>query len=550
MKKEDWSNDPSEREESISANMLQALIGIGKSLSAEKDHDTLLRRILMLSAEITGADGGVIAMVEENESGGSSLIYKHTYALSDKEIPRIENIPVNMASIIGYVALSGEALFVDDVYELDDSTPYNFNDDFDKTYGYRTKSVLAVPMTNHADEIIGVIQMLHCKEITEWINQENKTDEVPPFDKRYMSLLQSVAAQAAIALENNRMVEKINTTLEEVETLRDRLQAENVYLQQEIKLANNFEEIISANKEFNKTLALVESVSGSDSTVLILGETGTGKELIARAVHSTSSRKNHPLVKINCAALPTNLIESELFGHEKGSFTGALSRRIGRFELADKGTIFLDEIAELPRELQAKLLRVLQEGEFERVGSAQTEKVDVRVIAATNRNLEELMENGAFREDLFYRLNVFPILCPPLRHRKEDIPPLVRHFVKKYGAKAGKDIRSIPAKAMDALQEYHWPGNVRELENIIERSMILSQRNALELGDWFQKPVAPPANVGAATTLDEKQREHILEALEHTHWKVRGAGGAASLLGINPSTLESRMKKLKIIRQE
>jgi formate hydrogenlyase transcriptional activator len=550
MKKEDWSNDPSEREESISANMLQALIGIGKSLSAEKDHDTLLRRILMLSAEITGADGGVIAMVEENESGGSSLIYKHTYALSDKEIPRIENIPVNMASIIGYVALSGEALFVDDVYELDDSTPYNFNDDFDKTYGYRTKSVLAVPMTNHADEIIGVIQMLHCKEITEWINQENKTDELPPFDKRYMSLLQSVAAQAAIALENNRMVEKINTTLEEVETLRDRLQAENVYLQQEIKLANNFEEIISANKEFNKTLALVESVSGSDSTVLILGETGTGKELIARAVHSTSSRKNHPLVKVNCAALPTNLIESELFGHEKGSFTGALSRRIGRFELADKGTIFLDEIAELPPELQAKLLRVLQEGEFERVGSAQTEKVDVRVIAATNRNLEELMENGAFREDLFYRLNVFPILCPPLRHRKEDIPPLVRHFVKKYGAKAGKDIRSIPAKAMDALQEYHWPGNVRELENIIERSMIISQRNALELGDWFQKPVAPPANVGTATTLDEKQREHILEVLEHTHWKVRGAGGAASLLGINPSTLESRMKKLRIIRQE
>jgi formate hydrogenlyase transcriptional activator len=342
----------------------------------------------------------------------------------------------------------------------------------------------------------------------------------------------------------------LSTALAEVETLRNQLQAENTYLREEIKLTKNFDEIITQSKPFQKVLKLVEQVAPTNTTVLILGESGTGKELLARAVHQLSGRKNRPLVKINCAALPATLIESELFGHEKGAFTGATGQKVGRFELADGGSIFLDEIGEMPIELQPKLLRVLQEGEFERVGGTKTLKVNVRVIAATNRELEREIEEGRFREDLYYRLNVFPVMSLPLRERREDIPLLVRHFCDKHGPGMGRRIEQIPADVLDTLRAYHWPGNIRELENVIERALITSSGRVLELGNWTARKPTGPAKKGAAQfmTMEECERQHITSILEMTHWKVSGDNGAARILDMIPTTLDSRMKKLGIAR--
>jgi formate hydrogenlyase transcriptional activator len=329
-----------------------------------------------------------------------------------------------------------------------------------------------------------------------------------------------------------------------------RLKAQNQYLQDEIKLTNNFEEIISKSKDFQKVLQQIEQVASTDATVLILGESGTGKELIARAVHNISNRSKRPLVKVNCATLPANLIESELFGHEKGAFTGAMERKIGRFELADGGSIFLDEIGELPVELQAKLLRILQEGEFERLGNPKTMKVNVRVIAATNRNLQQAIEKKEFREDLYYRLNVFPISCPPLRKRKEDIPLLVKHFCQKHETKIGKKISQVSPEVLDALMVYDWPGNIRELENIIERALILTRGNILEYGEWVpaDNNTSVPGKTGSASTMADVEKQHIIDTLNKTNWKVSGEKGAAKILGLNATTLEARMKKLGIKR--
>jgi formate hydrogenlyase transcriptional activator len=288
-------------------------------------------------------------------------------------------------------------------------------------------------------------------------------------------------------------------------------------------------------------------VAPTDSTVLLQGETGTGKELFARAIHNLSSRRNRALVKVNCAAIPTGLLESELFGHEKGAFTGAIMQRTGRFELANGGTLFLDEVGDIPTELQPKLLRVLQEKEFERLGSTRTIRVDVRLVAATNANLAEKVEAKEFRSDLYYRLNVFPILIPPLRERRDDIPLLVRYFVQKYARRMKKRIDTIPAAAMKALREYHWPGNVRELENFVERAVILSPGPELRiaLGELKIAPEAAPYN---ASTLEETERSHILSVLEATNWKVGGPSGAAARLGMKRTTLQSRIKKLGIAR--
>ena len=352
----------------------------------------------------------------------------------------------------------------------------------------------------------------------------------------------------ALDITERKQAEKaLSKALAEVVQLKNRFQAENIYLQEEIKVVHNFAQIIGASEPLKKVLQKVEQVASTDSTVLILGETGTGKELLARAVHNLSDRRDRPLVKVNCAALPANLIESELFGHEKGAFTGAFKRKIGRFELADGGTIFLDEIGDLSLELQSKLLRVLQEGEFERLGNSQTLKADVRVIAATNRDLEKAVDNGDFREDLYYRLNVFPIQSPALRERKEDIPVLVKHFIKKFSAKIGKKIESIPQKVMEVLQAYHWPGNVRELENILERAVIISTGKQLKLEDWLPK-TGISSKAPHNSTMEELEREHILEVLELTHWRVSGEKGAAKILGLKPTTLEARMKKLGIKR--
>ncbi|ETW94449.1 MAG: transcriptional regulator [Candidatus Entotheonella factor] len=366
--------------------------------------------------------------------------------------------------------------------------------------------------------------------------------------------------QAELREANAFLEQRVAERTAELEALKNRLQDENVYLQEEIKLQHNFEEIISQSDAYKKVLNQVEQVAATDATVLILGETGTGKELIARAIHTISARKDRPLIKVNCAALPTTLIESELFGHEKGAFTGALARRNGRFELADRETIFLDEIGDLPLELQAKLLRALQEGEFERLGGAQTIRVDVRVIAATNRNLEQAIKDGNFREDLYYRLNVFPITLPPLRERPEDIPLLVRFFVNKFSKKLGKQIDAIPRNVMTALRTYRWPGNVRELENLVERAVILARDLTLTFDgtiveqsrsdaalDSIAEPNPKPSN-DTIDTLEVVERHHICRVLEETNWVIEGKNGAALLLGLNPNTLRSRMKKLGIRR--
>ncbi len=326
-----------------------------------------------------------------------------------------------------------------------------------------------------------------------------------------------------------------------------RLQLQNVYLQEQVGREGGGGEIVGGSPGIQAVLHNVQQVAGTDSTVLITGETGTGKELVASAIHNSSKRSHRLLVKVNCPALPGGLIESELFGHEKGAFTGALSRKIGRFEMADTGTIFLDEIGDLPLELQAKLLRVLQTGEFERIGGSKTFRVDVRVIAATNRDLEQAIAEKLFRPDLYYRLNVFPVRIPPLRERTKDIPLLVRHFAMMFGAKMGKRIETIPQKTMDSLAGYSWPGNIRELQNVLERAVILSRGTELELGEWPPRATCLEHDTSVAT-LAEFERRHIVKALESSGWRVSGERGAAKLLGLKPTTLEARMKKHGIYR--
>ena len=352
--------------------------------------------------------------------------------------------------------------------------------------------------------------------------------------------------------------QSLKKALDEVEQLKDQLHKENIYLQEEIRGASNFGEIIGQSESLRRVLHKAEQVAPLNTTVSIFGETGTGKELLAHAIHKLSPRCNHALVKLNCAALPGTLIESELFGHEKGAFTGADTRRSGRFEIANGGTIFLDEVGELPLDLQAKLLRVLEEGEFERVGGSRTVKVDVRVIAATNRNLEEAVRKGIFRSDLYYRLSIFPITLPPLRERKEDIPILVNHLVKQLSQKLGKTIDAIPQETMAKLRNYPWPGNVRELRNVIERAVIITQGSKLHLIDDLdsqaleleihEKIGAFADSVQTGETLEKTEYNVILRTLKSVHWKVEGPGGAAELLNIHPSTLRSKMRKLGIER--
>jgi len=342
---------------------------------------------------------------------------------------------------------------------------------------------------------------------------------------------------------SRKMAEKkLQTAITEITVLKEQLEAENIYLREEINLQHQHEEILGKSRSIKKVLSQIEQVAGTDATVLVSGETGTGKELIARAIHNLSSRKKRTMVILNCAALPSSLVESELFGREKGAYTGAMTRQIGRFESAADSTIFLDEINALPPEVQAKLLRVLQYGTFERLGSTDTLKVNVRVIAATNKDLNKAVANGDFREDLFYRLNVFPIEVPPLRERSGDIPLLVWAFVREFSESMGKTIDTIPKKGMQALEAYHWPGNVRELKNFIERAMIVTNGSTLQL----PPPESTDAFSGNVKTLDDLQRQHIYKVLDKTGWRVSGPHGAARILGINPKTLESRMKKLGI----
>ena len=365
---------------------------------------------------------------------------------------------------------------------------------------------------------------------------------------------QEVANQIAMSVANMQ-------AYEEIAALKTRLQEENVYLQEEISREHNFQEIVGNSRALVEVLRNVETVAPTDSTVLIMGETGCGKELIARAIHSRSGRRNRPLVKLNCGAIPTGLVESELFGHMKGAFTGALERRIGRFELADGGTLFLDEISELPLDTQVKLLRVLQEQEFEPLGSSKTIRVNVRIIAASNRNLDKAIHEGRFRADLYYRLNVLPIVLPPLRQRRSDIPLLTAFFVERYCRQLGKQVMGVAQDTMEALSRYDWPGNIRELQNVIERAVVLSRGSILKLGRDLL-PLSAEAvtdgetevssggqsSDGETHSLEQVEKRHILEVLTQTKWVIEGANGAAKVLDLHPNTLRSRMKKLGLDR--
>lgn len=356
---------------------------------------------------------------------------------------------------------------------------------------------------------------------------------------------QYIVGQSVDISEIKKAQEKIAEQLEEIERLKDQLEVENIHLRNELLATNSYSDIIGESDILKYILYRVEQVAPLDTTVLLEGETGTGKELFARAIHQKSKRRDKVLITVNCASLPASLIESELFGHEKGAFTGALQKQIGRFELADGGTLFLDEVGEIPVELQAKLLRVLQDGEFERIGNPRTHKVDVRVIAATNRNLEQEILEGRFRQDLYYRLNVFPISVTPLRERVSDISLLVEYFVERLNKKLGKNITHIPRKTMEQLKLYHWPGNIRELENVIERAMILSKSSTLVVE---KLPTPVHAHGEKLQKLIDYERDYILKVLDQTLWRINGPKGAASILGMHPETLRSRMRKLKIER--
>jgi formate hydrogenlyase transcriptional activator len=375
--------------------------------------------------------------------------------------------------------------------------------------------------------------------------------EIENYNKVLEQTVQERTGELLLEIEERKRAEKsLQGTYAEIKQLKDRLQAENIYLQQEVDQQFNFGEIIGQSSAISYVFSQVEQVAPMNATVLLLGETGTGKGVVARAVHGSSSRKDRPLITVNCTTLPAALVESELFGRERGAFTGSDARQIGRFELADGGTIFLDEIGEMPLDLQSKLLRVIQDGEFERLGSPRTIKADVRIIAATNRNLGEEIKNGRFREDLFYRLNVFPITVPPLRQRREDIPLFVNHFVAKFNKKIGKKIETVSKETLNALQEYHWPGNVRELESVIERAIITSPGTALKVMDRFDTTSKAEEFAGAdVKALAALEHDYILQVLLKTGWRINGKNGAALLLGLNPSTLRARMLKYGIHRQ-
>ena len=389
------------------------------------------------------------------------------------------------------------------------------------------KSFCSIPLQSH-DRLLGTLNIGRLHE--------------DAFNREDVELLSQVAQQIAIGVENG-------LAYREIAELKEKLNEEKLYLEREIRSEHNFEEIVGDSRPLKDVLAQIEIVSPTDSTVLIQGETGTGKELVARAIHSLSSRRSRTFVKLNCAAIPTGLLESELFGHEKGAFTGAIAQKIGRFELANGGTLFLDEVGDIPLEMQSKFLRVLQEQEFERLGSTRTIRVDIRLVAATNRDLARMVTDKEFRSDLYYRLNVFPILNPPLRERANDIPALVQYFTQKFAARMNRRITSIPTDTMAALSRYHWPGNIRELENFIERAVILTRGSSLSVPlTELKSPRGVSGDAPQLSTLEEAEREHIRRALQQANWLVGGPAGAAARLGMKRTTLQSRMVKLGIER--
>jgi formate hydrogenlyase transcriptional activator len=495
----------------------RVLLKVNNALVTCLDRETLL-------TAIAGALRGVIPydrmalVLEDPIEGGFNVLSFPILAPAASAAPISKSWPRH-GSRCGFIAESGLPVLTPDLREDSRFVEHG------PLLREGLLSALSVPLRSKG-KVIGTLNV--------------GSREIGRYDEDHSELLLAIADQVVLAIQNM-------LAYEEVASLKQRLEQENLYLQEECRAEAPFADVVGESSAIRKVLAKIGMVAGTDSTVLVTGETGTGKELVVRALHGMSARKNKILVKVNCAALPSGVIESELFGHEKGAFTGALTRRVGRFELANGGTLFLDEVGDLPQELQAKLLRVLQEGEFERVGGTQTIKVNVRLVAATNRDLASAVADGRFRADLFYRLNVFPIAIPPLRERAEDIPRLVRHFVMIYASKMGRSVDTIGENVMSELTAYHWPGNVRELQNVIERAVILATRGRIELDDHFAAPNAD-ARAKAAATLEDMERDHIVSVLERVGWRVSGERGAASILGLKRTTLEARMRKLMISR--
>jgi transcriptional regulator with GAF, ATPase, and Fis domain len=535
---------------------VERLLAVSRDVTEHRRAEELLRSVVEGTAALTGSDYfcSLVRHLAAALKVRSAFVAE---CLEDKSVARTlgfwdqgrlrQDMEYKLADTPCSNVLQGE------VYSCPQEVRKLFPKDRDLA-DLQAESYLGLPMFDAAGRVIGHLAILDDQPIAE--------------DPRSTAILKVFAARASMELQRLRAEEKLRAALAEVEALKNRLHAENVYLQEEILREHNFEEMVGNDPAFLELLNSVERIAPTDATVLICGETGTGKELIARALHNRSARKDRPLVKVNCGAISGGLVESELFGHVKGAFTGAIERRVGRFELADRGTIFLDEVGELPLDTQVKLLRVLQEQEFEPVGSNRTVKVDVRVLAATNRNIEEAVASGRFRADLYYRLAVVPLKVPPLRERPSDIRLLVLFFVSRFAVKFGKSIEGISPETLQRLASYSWPGNVRELQNLVERAVVLSRGPLLELGHDLLPLPAHPAPASAASplqqaaalrpleptaasdlsTLEQVQRRHILTALAKTRWVIEGSKGAAVLLGLHPNTLRSRMKKLGIRR--
>jgi formate hydrogenlyase transcriptional activator len=504
--------------------MLSDLSARFANLSAERVETEIQAAQIMLR-QFLGFDRSTFGEFQDD----GSLVVLSSTAVEGFDPTPLGQLPAQLTWFLGQISAGETVVIPDAAVDLPPEAAA------EAEYCQRTGLVshLAIPL-RIGGRIVGAIAFSAFRGTRVW-----------PGD--LIARLKLVGEVFALALARKRDQEKLLTAMAKISVLKGRLERENAYLQ-EVAQIRPRQGLVSRSASFLRVIEEVGQVAKTSSTVLLLGETGSGKEVLAQAIHDASGRKDRPMVKVNCAALPASLIESELFGREKGAFTGALARQPGRFEIADGSTIFLDEVGELPIELQSKLLRVLQEGEFERLGGTKTIRVDARVIAATNRQLAQAVKEGKFREDLYYRLDVFPIEVPPLRERREDIPMLSWTFVKEFRNSMGKPIEEIADESMSALQEYHWPGNVRELRNVIERAMILSHGPTLhiKLGHTTLRPSAIRAT---ASSLDEAERAIIRQAVEQCNWRIRGSNGAAALLDIKPTTLESRIKKLGLVQK-
>jgi formate hydrogenlyase transcriptional activator len=502
-----------------SCQQYQTLLAVGEAIVAHRDMKALLHDLAGRLRQVVRFDGIILVRYDAE----NNLLHRHVYDHADPlpaEPPMVFAFEDDPG---GLVLQTQEPLIVVNLAEMGRWPRY-----LEKVEPLGAKSVCILPLTT-ARQRLGTLVFASKQE--------------GAYAAADLDFLKRVAQQVAVAFENALAFACIDY-------LKQRLEKEKVYLEEEIRTDNNFEEIVGESETLRRVLKQVETVAPTNSTVLIHGETGTGKELIARALHQLSPSRERTFVKLNCAAIPSGLLESELFGHEKGAFTGAIAQKVGRFELAHQGTLFLDEVGEIHPELQPKLLRVLQEQEFERLGGTKTIRVQVRLVAASNRDLARMVKDGQFRSDLFYRLNVFPIVLPPLRERRGDIPRLVRHFTQKFARRMGRSIETIPADAMDTLVQYSWPGNIRELENVIERAVILSPGTELQIPIGDLKPVTLPTQNEAHSpvSLADAERRHILGALREADWVLGGANGAASRLGMKRTTLQSKMKKLGISR--